>query len=341
MSRRITTLTTSLFLASMLLFTACGDEPGPPPSTAPATADPAEPVEVPKKDAKPVPRFDADSAYSYVAAQVAFGSRVVNTPGHTATKQYLIGKLKQFGAEVEEQDFNATTYYGANLEATNIIGRYNPDLPNRILLGAHWDTRHIADSKLEADSTAIVYGADDGASGVGVLLELARQLGLSTPDIGVDIVFFDAEDLGSSGDAESWGLGSQHYGKTLTEPKPKYGILLDMVGEENATFAYEEYSRTNAMPIITKVWDIAHALPYGKYFPRRNGGSVLDDHFFVMKYGGVPMIDIINHRQDTETGFVRHWHTGNDNMDKISKATLQAVGQTVTAVIYREAQGTI
>lgn len=326
------------------MLTACGDDPAAPPSTAPASAAPLSEVQVPKvptADAKPVPRFDADSAYSYVAAQVAFGSRVVNSPGHKATKEYLVGKLKDFGATVEEQDFTATAYTGTVLNATNIIGRFNPGNPDRILLAAHWDTRHVADSELEDDPTAVVYGADDGASGVGVLLEIARQLGMSTPNIGVDIVFFDAEDHGSSGDAESWGLGSQHYAKTLQLPKPSYGVLLDMVGAEDATFAYEQYSRENAMNIINKVWTIAHALPYGKYFPKRDGGAVLDDHFFVMKYAGVPMIDIINHRKDTDTGFVRHWHTGDDNIDKISKATLQAVGQTVTALVYREAQGTI
>lgn len=326
-----------LLLATVLLFTACGNDPLVPPSPAPASP----PRATPKPGAKPVPRFDQDSAYSYVAAQVAFGSRVVNSVGHAATKEYLVNKLKEFGAVVEEQDFTATAYTGTVLKATNIIGRYNPELPDRILLAAHWDTRHIADSDLEQNPTATVMGADDGASGVGVLLEIARQIGLSTPDIGVDIVFFDAEDHGGPGNAESWGLGSQYYAKNISGTKARYGVLLDMVGAEDATFAYEEYSRENAMPIIEKIWSIAHALPYGKYFPKRNGGAVLDDHFFVMRHAGIPMVDIINHRKDTETGFVAHWHTGEDNLDKISKSTLQAVGQVVTALVYREAQGTI
>lgn len=329
-------LPTLLLLAVMLMLGSCGDDTDSTPPPAPAPAP-----NVPQADVVPVPRFDADSAYNFVAAQVAFGSRVVNSPGHAATKEYLVGKLEEFGATVEQQDFTATAYTGTVLNATNIIGRYNPGNPDRILLAAHWDTRHVADSDLEDDPNAVVYGADDGASGVGVLLEIARQLGMSTPNIGIDIVFFDAEDHGGSGNAESWGLGSQHYAKTLRSPKPSYGILLDMVGADDATFAFEQYSRENAMNIIKKVWSIAHTLPYGKYFPLRDGGAVLDDHFFVMKYAGVPMIDIINHRKDTETGFVRHWHTGNDNLDKISKMTLQAVGQTVTAVVYREAQGTI
>lgn len=295
----------------------------------------------PLRQSPPVPRFEADSAYRYVAEQVAFGPRVVNTPAHRACREYLLGRLRDFGARVTAQDFTATSYRGVALSATNIIGQYRPDLSDRILLAAHWDTRDVADSELEEDPTAVVLGADDGASGVGVLLEIARQLGKATPEIGVDIVFFDAEDLGGSGEAESWGLGSQYYAKHLGAPKPRYGILLDMVGGEKATFAFEEYSRENARPILEKVWNLAHTLPFGPYFPRREGGAVLDDHVFVMKYAGVPMIDIINHRTDTKTGFVPHWHTGEDNLDKISRETLRAVGQTVTAVVYREAQGSI
>lgn len=322
-------------LAIVLLFTACGDDADP---TDPA---PAAAAQKPRAQV-PVPGFNADSAYQYVADQVAFGPRVMNTPAHEATRAYLVDKLRSFGAETEEQSFTATAYDGTPLESTNIIARYNPAHTDRLLLAAHWDTRHVADSDLEKDPNAIVHGADDGASGVGVLLEIARLLGEATPDIGVDIVLFDAEDYGGSGDTESWGLGSQHYAKNLTGTKARYGILLDMVGAKGATFAWEGYSKQNAQPVLDKVWGIAAQLPYARdYFPKRDGGAVTDDHFFVMKYGGIPMIDIINHRLDTQTGFVTHWHTGNDNLDVIDKATLRAVGQTVTALVYREGQGSI
>lgn len=324
-----------LLLPLSLLLTACGDDAALT-STAPASA----PDRVRKQ--VPVPAFSADSAYQYIADQVAFGPRVMNTDAHEAARAYLAAKLRSFGAEVEEQKFTATAYDGTALESTNLIARFNPDDPDRLLLAAHWDTRHVADSRLEDDPTAVVQGADDGASGVGVLLEIARQLGRSTPDIGVDIVLFDAEDYGGPGDTESWGLGSQHYAKSLTGTKARYGILLDMVGAKDATFAYEGYSKQNAQPVLDKVWGIAAQLPYAKpYFPKRDGSAVTDDHFFVMKYAGIPMIDIINHRQDTDSGFVRHWHTGNDNLDVIDKATLRAVGQTVTALVYREGQGRI
>lgn len=323
------------FALLLLLFTACGDD-ATQPDTAPAAAPPKARKQV------PVPGFNADSAYQYVADQLAFGPRVMNTPAHEETRKYLVAQLKRFGAVVEEQEFTATAYDGTALESVNIIGRFNPGHPDKLVLAAHWDTRPVADSELEQDPNAVVNGADDGASGVGVLLEIARQIGQSQPDIGIDIVLFDAEDYGTSGDAESYGLGSQHYAKNLTGTKPRYGVLLDMVGAKDATFAYELVSKQNASEVLYKVWDLAQTIPISKkYFVKRDGSGVTDDHFFVMKYGGYPMIDIINHRTDTKTGFVDHWHTGDDNLDKIDKATLRAVGQTVTALVYREGQGSI
>ncbi|SEP85489.1 M28 family peptidase [Neolewinella agarilytica] len=320
-----------LSLLFILLLTACGEDAAVDTPSAPAAAP------APKSEAKPVPAFNRDSAYAYVARQVAFGPRMMNTPEHDATGEWLAGKLKEFGAVVELQTFTANGYKG-----TNIIGRYNPQSTDRLLLAAHWDTRHVADSQLEDDPTAIVMGADDGASGVGVLLEVARQLGLSTPDIGVDIIFLDAEDQGDSGNADSWGLGAQHYAKTVKAPKPRYGILLDMVGARNARFAIEGYSKTNAPEVVKKVWNMAAGMGFGSYFPKEDGSpGVTDDHFFIMRDAGIPMVDIINHRPETQSGFVAHWHTGDDNMDNIDKRTLRAVGQVVLAVVYNEAAGKI
>ena len=289
-----------------------------------------------------MPAFSADSAYEYVAAQVAFGPRVVNTPAHVATKQYLVNKLRGFGAEVIEQDFTAEAYDGTELRSTNIIGRYNTGRSDRLLLAAHWDTRHLADSPLEDDPTAVVDGADDGASGVGVLLEIARQLQQTPPNIGVDIVFFDAEDYGESGSGsvDSWGLGSQYYSRNLPPGKPRYGILLDMVGAKDARFAIEGVSQNYAPEVVKKVWNLAGSIPkFAPYFPQTPGRGVTDDHYFVNTIARIPMVDIINHRPDTETGFVPHWHTDRDDMSVIDAATLRAVGQVVTAVVYREGNG--
>ncbi|WP_246463568.1 M28 family peptidase [Neolewinella lacunae] len=319
----------------LLLLSACGADVPDAGTTEPAAAP------VPRPEAKPVPRFVADSAYAYVAAQVAFGPRVMNTAAHDAAGAWLINKLESFGAEVTRQDFTATAYDGTTLKSFNIIARYNPDLTDRVLLAAHWDTRHVADSPLETDPGAVVEGADDGGSGVGVLLEIARQLGASTPYIGVDIVLFDAEDYGDSGQLDSWGLGAQYYSRNLPPNRPRYGILLDMVGAKDARFAQELVSLNSAPQIVDKVWNLAERMNYGTYFPKIQGKGVTDDHYFVNTIARIPMIDIINYRADTETGFVAHWHTGDDGLDVIDRNTLQAVGQVVLAVVYREAAGTL
>ncbi|OAV45731.1 glutamine cyclotransferase [Lewinella sp. 4G2] len=325
-------------LALVVLLFACGSDAEVPTSSAPAAA--------PRTDLPPVPvpAFDADSAYAYVAKQVAFGPRVMNTDAHEAAKEWMVQKLANYGAKVIEQNFTATAYDGTKLESTNIIARFNPEMADRMLLAAHYDTRHVADSELENDPAAVVNGADDGASGVGVLLEIARQLSASAPNIGVDIVLFDAEDYGEGGggDQNSWGLGAQHYSRNLPPNVPRYGILLDMVGAKDARFAVEGVSERYAPDIVNKVWGLASTMSkFAPYFPRERGKAVTDDHYFVNTIARIPMIDIINFRKDTKTGFVAHWHTGDDDLDVIDKETLRAVGQVVTAVVYREGNGTI
>lgn len=296
-----------------------------------------------KKDAKPVPKFDRDSAYAYVEQQVNFGPRVVNTEAHRQTRAWLVEKLNEFGAEVIEQEFVAKAFDGTQLQSTNIIARYAPELQDRILLAAHWDTRPWADSELEDDPSAVVNGADDGASGVGVLLEVARQLGLNTPDIGVDIVLLDAEDYGKSdgGSRNSYALGAQHYSKNIIQPKPRFGILLDMVGARDARFAVEGYSERYAPDVVRKVWRLADGMGYGSYFVNERGNAITDDHYYLNTMGGIPTIDIINLPNASDSPFPDHWHTGNDNMDVIDKRTLRAAGQVVLATVFREAAGTL
>lgn len=297
----------------------------------------------PSKAALPVPKFEQDSAYSYIARQVDFGPRVVNTPAHKATRQWLSQQLRTFGAQVIEQDFTATAYTGEKLEATNIIARFSPEKTDRILLCAHWDSRHISDSELHTgDPLQPVDGADDGGSGVGVLLEVARQMGQALPDVGVDIVLLDAEDYGEaqSDNVNSWGLGAQHYARNLPPNKARYGILLDMVGAKNARFTVEEVSEYYAPELRKKVWRLAKQMGYGNYFVEDKTSAVTDDHFFINRIANIPTIDIINRPADTPTGFGAHWHTDKDNMDIIDKQTLKAVGQLVLAIVYREAAGT-
>ena len=322
----------------VLITAACRNDSAPLSEDPAPAAPPATP-----RDAKPVPKFNRDSAYAYVEQQVNFGPRVVNTDAHRQTRAWLIEKLEAFGAEVIEQDFEARAFDGTNLSSTNIIGRYAPELEDRILLAAHWDTRPFADSKLEDDPNAIVNGADDGASGVGVLLEVARQLGLSTPDIGVDIVLLDAEDYGQpdGGNTNSWALGAQYYAKNLPTPRPRFGILLDMVGARDARFAVEGYSEKYAKDVVRKVWQLGDQMGYGSYYVNERGGAITDDHYFINTIAGIPTINIINLPSGAEGRFVDHWHTGDDNLDVIDKRTLRAVGQVVLAVVFREAAGTL
>ena len=301
----------------------------------------------PPPDKVKVPKFDRDSAHFFVEKQVAFGPRLPNTEGHLACKDWLVNQFEKYGLSVKVQPFQAAAYTGAVLNGFNIIAQFNPTASKRILLGAHWDTRHIADSKLNTERRdEPILGADDGGSGVGVLLEIARQLQANPPDIGVDFVLFDAEDHGDdSGDSkpETWCLGSQHWSKNLipTGYRPKYGILLDMVGARNTKFPKEAVSMNFAPQVVNKVWKLGQDLGYGRLFTNETVNGLTDDHYFVNTIAQIPMIDIIGMPKPQGTGnsFGRHWHTHDDNMEVIDIRTLRAVGQTVLAVIYREAAG--
>ena len=297
-----------------------------------------------------VPDFNADSAYSYIVEQVAFGPRVPNTEAHRHCSDYLIAGLKRFGAVVQVQEAILTAYNGDRLNARNIIGSYNPDNPRRILLFAHWDTRPYADHDPNSDKWRVpIDGADDGASGVGVLLEICRQLGGQNPNIGMDVIFFDAEDYGTprfiteNSPEESWCLGSQYWSANphVTNYRADYGILLDMVGSRNATFFKEATSMEYASQVVEKVWEAARNLGYGKFFFNEPGGGVLDDHTFIIRGRNIPCIDIINYDPESSHRFGTYWHTHDDNLDNIDQTTLKAVGQTVLEVIYKEVENDI
>ncbi|MDR2120428.1 MAG: M28 family peptidase [Tannerella sp.] len=304
----------------------------------------SEPIAVAATKTFSSPEFNRDSAYAYVARQVAFGPRVPNTPAHKACALWLAGELERFGAKIYVQEATLTAYNGDRLEAKNIIGSFHPDKAKRVLLCAHWDTRPYSDRDEESNHHKPIDGADDGASGVGVLLEIARQMSLNDTGIGVDILFFDAEDYGTpkfaneSGEDTWWCLGSQFWAKNPHTPnyRADYGILLDMVGARNATFYKESVSVYRAAPVVEKVWTTARNLGYGRYFINANGGAITDDHQFVMAGRGFPCIDIIHLNPDSPHGFGNHWHTQRDAMDNIDRETLNAVGQTVLEVIYSE-----
>lgn len=291
------------------------------------------------------PNFDEDSAYSFVEKQVSFGSRVPNTAAHIACGNYLVKKLKNYGADVIEQKVKLQTYDGISLDARNIIGVYNPANEKRVLLYAHWDSRPFADhDKNKYKRSQPIDGANDGASGVGVLLEIARHLKNYPINIGIDIIFFDAEDWGQPiyennyVEGDWYCLGSQYWANNPHIPNysAQYGILLDMVGAKDATFYREGYSDEYASDIVDKIWHTASLIGCDHYFIDESGGYIIDDNFYVNKLNGTPSVNIIYYSTETSHGFGDFWHTHNDNINVIDKATLKAVGQTVMEVLYTE-----
>jgi Zn-dependent M28 family amino/carboxypeptidase len=291
-----------------------------------------------------VPYFNTDSAYYYIQRQVDFGPRVPNTQAHADCAEYLAATLGRFADEVIVQQARVRAYEGTVLNISNIIGSFNPEARNRILLCAHWDSRPYADHDPDpANHYTPILGANDGGSGVGVLLEIARQLSMNPVEIGIDIIFFDAEDYGEHQSVQArtgdfWALGSQYWARNPHKPgyTARYGILLDMVGAADAVFTMEGTSMFHAPDIMKMVWDLAHQIGYGPYFSYRRTPPVVDDHTFINEIARIPTIDIIHYGADTRTGFFEHWHTLADNMDVIDKNTLRAVGETVLTVIYLE-----
>ncbi|UII28641.1 M28 family peptidase [Fulvivirga maritima] len=291
-----------------------------------------------------VPDFNADSAYHFVAKQVEFGPRVPGTEAHEATKQYLISTFKAYGAEVKPQEFTATTFDNQQVQLTNIMASFNPKATKRILLASHWDARPFAD-KDSVRKYEPIDAANDGASGVGVLLEVARVLhNNAQPEVGIDLMLFDGEDWGETQGADVptpqgldtwWCLGSQYWAKNKGNYSAYYGILLDMVGGKNAKFYVEGMSKYYASSIVDKVWNKGIELGFSNYFIKQPGGQTTDDHVFVNEYAKIPMIDIIAFNPK-DGGFGDFHHTHQDNMSLISKETLDAVGETLLHVVYYE-----
>ncbi|MDZ7807030.1 MAG: M28 family peptidase [Gracilimonas sp.] len=285
-----------------------------------------------------VPSFNVDSAYHFVEQQVEMGPRVPNTEAHQQALQFFQNKFKSYAGDnaVYVQRFEAEGY-DETLKLGNVIAAFNLTSPDRIMISAHWDSRPRADM----DSTNAenpIFGADDGASGVGVLLELARMFSENPPPVGVDIVLFDGEDYGESGDLGRYFLGSRYWSKNPPVPgySPRFGILLDMVGGTGAQFPKEQYSVNYAPNLVNEVWNIADEKGYGDIFLNEQGAAVSDDHVIVNEQAGIPIINIIHHYRKSNgvAEFPSYWHTQNDDMDIISKETLQAVGDVMAELIY-------
>ncbi len=292
------------------------------------------------------PAFSGDSAYAFVEKQLSFGPRVPNSKGHTDCAVWLIQQLRLSGAQVELQKGSLPDYSGRVQPIINIIGHFYPDsavgtLP-AVLLCAHYDTRAWCDEEeIYEDRLYNVPGANDGASGVAVLLEVARQLGqrdsLKQP---VDIVFFDYEDQGTPRiytgvqRENTWCLGSQLFAMQYPnrQERYRYGILLDMVGAPDASFPREMYSTQYAQNYVELIWRKAHQLGYGRYFMDKASFPITDDHYY-LNLAGIPCVDIIHYDSRNAAGFANWWHTRQDDIQNVDKNTLQAVGEVVLAVI--------
>ena len=330
----------STFLVMLLLLTSCASRK----QTADGRQTAAYPV------------FSADSAYAFCAAQCEFGPRTMNSKAHDACGEWIARKFESYGLSVIRQKADLKGYDGTILRATNIVASFRPELSDRILVCAHWDSRPWADNDAdEANWRKPVMAANDGASGVAVMLELARLLQHNaTPHsdrgsendsarVAVDFICFDAEDWGvpqweESVDGDSWALGAQYWAASSLPQQGnyQYGILLDMVGGQGAKFYRESYSMHYARNIVERVWQAANTAGYGSTFPYKDGGGVTDDHVPVNEKAGIPCIDIINHYPDCEqSSFGPTWHTVNDDMQHLDRNTLQAVGQTLVQLIFQ------
>lgn len=289
--------------------------------------------------------FCADSAMAAVTKQCGFGPRVPNSEAHTRCGDYIADKFRSYGLTVTEQKTVLTGWDGAKLNNRNIIAAYKPERKTRVILCAHWDSRPWADA--DPDSTRHrdpVMAANDGASGVAVLLEVARLLPQLNPTVGVDFICFDCEDYGrpywadDDNEEEDWCLGSTYWSKNPHTPgyTARFGILLDMVGGRDARFHYEGFSLEYAQAVVGKVWSAAQTAGSGAYFPQADGGYVTDDHVPMNLHAHIPTIDIIPFGNDLGHSFSPTWHTTHDTPENIDPETMRAVGQTLLQVLAEE-----
>ncbi len=305
----------------------------------------SKPVAQPAPQVKQVviPDFNADSAYNYVKKQLDFGPRVPGSVAHKQCAEWFVDFFSDKADTVYVQDFRTRLYDGRGIDGKNIIAAFNPEAKKRILLAAHWDSRPFADHDPDKNNwNTPIDGANDGASGVGVLMEIARILKNNPLNLGVDIILFDLEDYGAPYflnlmTNDDWALGSQYWAKNphIYNYRAYFGILLDMVGASNAKFPKEYYSQQFAPALSNDVWKIARELGYDEYFTNELGHPINDDHIYVNAIARIPMIDIIHLENNSESSFYPYWHTVKDNIEQIDPKTLGMVGDVVVNVLYR------
>jgi len=288
---------------------------------------------------KPVPPFDGQAAMAQLRKQVELGPRVPGQPGHQQARDYFLQTLRRYADEVVAQDFSFTTRQGQTLSLTNILARFRGNSNHTVLVGAHWDTRPIAERDPEpANRGKPIDGANDGASGVAVLLEMARAMASSPPPVNVVLALFDAEDLGNTPYARDYSLGARYFARNMGNWRPDEAIVIDMIGDAHLHLYHETHSLRAAPDLTDRVFDAAADLGYGGIFrarlPSSFGGEVIDDHLPLIE-AGVPAIDLIDFEYPDPPHPGEFWHTSQDTVDKCSALSLQAVGEVLLEVIYR------
>lgn len=330
-------LRNTYLLLPLLCLTACT---GKAAGTGQGSNDQAQPQSATTAAA---PAFCADSAYHYVSRQCDFGPRVPGSEAQQQCGNWLASELRRHGANVSIQQTEATAYDGTRLPVMNIFGSINEGARLRVLLMSHWDSRHVADHDPDpARRHEPVMGANDGASGVGILLEIARLASQQRPQVGIDIFLTDVEDYGAPDDWKGthdekwWAMGTQMWCKEAAAKgyRAQYGILLDMVGSANATFYREYYSERYANAYVNEIWQTAASLGYSDLFINQQNGGITDDHVFVNRMLNVPCVDIIDTRADADGTFCPEWHTTHDTMDAISAETLGKVGRVLIKLLF-------
>lgn len=273
-----------------------------------------------------IPEFNGKKAFEYLEAQCEFGPRNPGSEGHSQCKDYFVNFLRMHGASVQTQEFSAEVR-GQKYQFTNIIASYYPNRPRRIFIGAHWDTRPWADRDEDTSNHKIpIIGANDAASGVAVLLELATILQSHEPPVyGIDLIFFDAEDAGTYGSNEDWCLGSKYFVEQYSGKKPEYVIVVDMIGDADLDILIESFSKNSSPALVKKVWDTAGKNNINA-FSSKVTNFIYDDHYPFLE-AGYEAIDIIDMDYP-------YWHTIEDTPDKCSPKSLQSVGTVLTHLIY-------
>ena len=280
-----------------------------------------------------VPEFSGENAFEYLEKQCSFGPRNPGSIGYKECLTFLFQELEASADTVWTQPFTYEDLHrSGSYDLQNIIARFNPNAEKQILLGAHWDTRPWSDKESDIDNQdKPLLGANDGASGVAVLLEIARELKTNPTETGVTIVFFDGEDLGLSGENRSYAQGSQYFAKNLPIPKPDHAIILDMVGDKHLHLPIERLSYRHAPRLAREIWKLANKLNLPA-FDQSLGYTIFDDHVPLWEFAEIPAIDIIDF--DYPNKFDNYWHTQEDTPDKCSPASLEQVGTLLTHHIY-------